>query len=153
MMRKPYDFLDDGAGSLTKKLKAKSRHRRKELVQMPSPNVPRNDLLPQLALIYLPLGELPPATRKVRKIDPAHVRDVAASIRAFGFCAPILIGKGNVRLDGETRVEAAQLLGLDCIPCIRIDHLSEKEQRVLRLAANRLGERGEWDLGPIEDRI
>jgi ParB-like chromosome segregation protein Spo0J len=65
----------------------------------------------------------------------------------------LILRTDNVRLDGEIRVEAARLLGLDSVPCIRIDHLSEKEQRVLRLAANRLGERGEWDLGPIEDRI
>jgi ParB-like nuclease domain len=150
MMRKPdHEFLDDGAGALTEQLRVKSRRRRKGLVQLSSPDFPRNDLLPPLALIYLPLSELPPATRKVRKIDPAHVRDVAASIRAFGFCAPILIGRDNVRLDGEIRVEAARLLGLDCLPCLRIDHLSEKEQRVLRLAANRLGEKGEWDLGQL----
>lgn len=151
MIRKPdHEFLDDGASALTEQLRVKSRRRRKELAQMPSPDHPRNDLLPPLALIYLPLSELPPATRKVRKIDPAHVRDVAASIRAFGFCAPILIGRDNVRLDGEIRVEAARLLGLDCVPCIRIDHLSEKEQRVLRLASNRLGEKGEWDLGQLK---
>src|ERR1700690_410456 len=37
-------------------------------------------------------------------------------------------------------------LGLARVPCVRIDHLSENEQRVLRLAVNRLGEKGEWDL-------
>src|SRR5437764_15447014 len=87
-----------------------------------------------------------PRKGKLRKIAPDHVREVAASISALGFCAPILIGKDNVRLDGEIRVEAARLLGLDRIPCIRISHLNENEQRVLRLAANRLGEKGEWDL-------
>jgi DNA modification methylase len=151
MMRKPdHEFLDDGASALTEQLRVKNRRRRKELAQMPSPDHPRNDLLPPLTLIYLPLSELPPATRKVRKIDPTHVRDVAASIKAFGFCAPILIGRDNVRLDGEIRVEAARLLGLDCVPCIRTAHLSEKEQRVLRLASNRLGEKGEWDLGQLK---
>jgi DNA modification methylase len=143
-------LLDANAGSLTEQLKVRSRRRRKELVQMHVPDLSRNDLLPPLELIYLPLRELSPPARKVRRIHPAHVRDVATSISALGFCAPILIGKDNVRLDGEIRVEAARLLGLDRVPCIRIDHLSEVEQRVLRLAVNRLAEKGEWDLAQLK---
>jgi hypothetical protein len=73
MMRKSdRDCLNDHTGSLTNQLRAKSRRRRKELVRMPSPDLSRNDLMPSLALIYLPLGELRVATRKVRKIDPAN---------------------------------------------------------------------------------
>ena len=33
-----------------------------------------------------------PSSRKLRKLDPAHVREVAASITALGFCEPVLIG-------------------------------------------------------------
>ncbi len=139
-------LLCDSARSLVEQLKAKSRRRRKELSQMATPSPARNDVLPALEFIYVPLNEFPPAKRKVRKIDPAHVREVAASISALGFCARILIGKDNVRLDGEIRVEAARLLGLDRVPCIRVDHLSDEEQRLLRLAVNRLGEKGEWNL-------
>jgi hypothetical protein len=56
------------------------------------------------------------------------------------------LGRGNEIVDGEVRLEAARLLGLNVIPCVRIDHLSPDEQRVLRLAVNRLGENGEWNL-------
>ena len=37
-------------------------------------------------------------------------------------------------------------LGLDRLPCVRIGHLTDDEQRVLRLAVNRLAEKGEWNL-------
>jgi ParB-like chromosome segregation protein Spo0J len=131
-------------------LKAKSRRRREGLARMSAPYPLRNDVLPSLEIVYLPLDQLPPAKRKVRKIAPHHAGEVAASISALGFCAPILIGKDNMRIDGEVRVEAARLLGLDCIPCIRINHLNENEQRVLRLAANRLGEKGEWNLDELK---
>jgi DNA modification methylase len=57
---------------------------------------------------------------------------------------------GNVRIDGEIRVEAARLIGLDRVPCIRVDHLNYKEQRLLRLAVNRLAEKGEWDLSQLK---
>ena len=43
---------------------------------------------------------------------------------------PILIGKDNVVIDGVARIEAARLLGLDRAPCIRIEHLSDDEQRL-----------------------
>jgi hypothetical protein len=75
---------------------------------------------------------------------------VVASISALGFCDPILIGKDNVVLDGEARLEAAKLLGLPSVPCIRVGHLTTTEQRVLRLAANRLGEKGQWNLDELK---
>jgi ParB-like chromosome segregation protein Spo0J len=80
--------------------------------------------------------------REVRKLDPAHMREVANSISALAFCAPILVGKDNLVLDGAARIQAASLLGLDRAPCVRIEHLSENELRVLRLAVNRPGETG-----------
>ena len=53
-------------------------------------------------------------------------------------------------VDGDSRLEAAKLLGLASVPGIRVDHLNETEQRLLRLAVNRLGEKGFWDLGELE---
>jgi hypothetical protein len=53
-------------------------------------------------------------------------------------------------VDGDSRLEAAKLLGLSSVPCIRVDHLDETEQRLLRLAVNRLGEKGVWDISELE---
>jgi DNA modification methylase len=143
----------DAARSLTSGLKAKSRRRRESLGRLtassPPPRAPRNDLLPPLDLVYALLEDLRTPAREVRKLDPAHVREVANSIGTLGFCAPILVGKDNLVLDGAVRVQAARLLGLSRVPCVRIEYLSEKEQRVLRLAANRLAEKGEWNLGEL----
>ena len=72
--------------------KAKGHRRRKGLGHLAVPSLLRNDVLPSLDLIKVPLSELPPTKREVRKIDPSHSREVAASIGAVGFCLPILIG-------------------------------------------------------------
>jgi DNA modification methylase len=96
------------------------------------------------------LSELRPSAKKLRKLDPAHVREIARAIGALGFCQPILVGRGNELIDGEARYEAARLMGIDRVPCVRIDHLSEAEQRLLRLAVNRLAEKGEWDLDALK---
>ncbi len=142
-----------GERSLTHQLKAKSRRRRESLERLRSPSparAPRNDPLPNLDLAYIPLEDLRTPSRKIRKLDPAHVREVANAISTLGFCAPVLVGKDNAVIDGVVRVEAARQLGLGRAPCVRIEHLSETEQRVLRLAVNRLGEKGEWNLDELK---
>jgi DNA modification methylase len=139
--------------TLGDQLRRKSRNRREsqERMALASPaQRRRNDMLPLLELSYIPLGELRPSARKLRNLDPAHVREVASSISLLGFCDPLLVGRGNELIDGEARYEAAKQLGLDRVPCIRIDHLSVEEQRVLRLAANRLAEKGQWDLEALK---
>jgi hypothetical protein len=115
-----------------------------------TPRPLRNDLLPLLAISYVSLTTLRQTKRKLRRLDPAHVREVASAIGALGFRHPILVGRDNEIIDGEVRFEAARLLGLDVVPCVQIDDLSPNEQRMLRLAVNRLAEKGEWDLDALK---
>jgi DNA modification methylase len=96
-----------------------------------------------------PEGLVVPA-RNIRKIKPAHLDEVAASISSLGFCDPVLIDERNTVLDGVVRVEAAKLLGLTYIPCIRADHLTASERRLLRIALNRLSEKGSWDFDELK---
>ena len=141
--------------SLRKSLKPKGRSRRKTAAPHAEAEkgdwrFRRNDILPSLRIEHCPVDALKLHVRKLRKNDPAHVREIANSISRLGFNVPVLIGKNNVVVDGHSRVEAAKLLGLSSVPCIRVDHLDETEQRLLRLAVNRLGEKGVWDLGELE---
>jgi DNA modification methylase len=141
--------------SLRKRLKPKGRSRRKTAAphaeaEKGNWRFSRNDILPSLRIEHCPVDTLKLHVRKLRKNDPAHVREIANSIGTLGFNVPLLIGKNNVVLDGDSRLEAAKLLGLSSVPCIRVDHLDEIEQRLLRLAVNRLGEKGHWDLGELE---
>jgi DNA modification methylase len=110
----------------------------------------RNDVLPVLKIETCSVDALKSHARKLRKSDVTHVRDIANSISTLGFNVPLLIGKNNVVLDGESRLAAAKLLGLASVPCIRVDHLNETEQRLLRMAVNRLGEKGSWDAAELK---
>jgi hypothetical protein len=140
--------------SLREGLKAKGRSRRQaaarhaEAEKGTGPR--RNDILPSLQIEACHVDALKSHVRKLRKSDPAHVREIANSISTLGFNVPLLIGKDNIVVDGQSRLEAAKLLGLSSVPCIRVDHLNETEQRLLRLAVNRLGEKGIWDIGELE---
>ena len=142
------DSLRDG-------LKAKGRSRRNaaaSLMEAEKVNLRagRNDILPTLLIETCAIDVLKSHERKLRKSDPAHVREIANSISRLGFNVPILIGKDDVVVDGDSRLAAAKLLGLSSVPCIRVDHLNETEQRLLRLAVNRLAEKGTWDVGELE---
>ena len=81
--------------------------------------------------------------------NPRHnekaVDAVAASIREFGFKVPIVIDKENVIAAGHTRVAAARKLGLEKVPCIVADDLTEEQIRAFRLADNKTAELAEWD--------
>lgn len=141
--------------SLREGLRTKGRSRRQATAKLAKAGkggqrAIRNDILPSLRIEPCPVDALKSSVRKLRKSDPGHVREIANSISALGFNVPILVGKDNVVVDGHSRLEAAKLLGLSSVPCIRVDHLDETEQRLLRLAVNRLGEKGSWDIGELE---
>ena len=101
-------------------LKAKSRQRRKELAALATassaPHFIRNDLVPKLTLIECAPADLVVPERNVRKIEAAHIHEIATAIRSLGFCDPVLIDEQNTVLDGVVRVEAAKLLNLPQIP-------------------------------------
>jgi DNA modification methylase len=140
--------------SLQNTLKAKSRHRREQLAGLaaasPTLDPIRNDLVPKLEFVERAPGDLVFPARNVRKIDAVHVREVATSISSLGFCDPVLIDEQNRVLDGRVRVEVAKLLGLVHIPCIRANHLNASERRLVRIALNRLGEKGSWDFDELK---
>jgi DNA modification methylase len=96
-------------------------------------------------LTLVPIDAIRADPRNPRKHSRIQVRAIARSIEAFGFNAPILVDKRNQIVAGHGRYEAAQLLGLDRIPVISLDHLTEAQARAYLLADNKLAERSSWD--------
>ena len=97
-----------------------------------------------MKIIELATDELTPYANNPRNNDAA-VTAVAASIKEFGFKIPIVVDKENVIVAGHTRLRAAQLLGLDTVPVIRADDLTDDQVRAFRLADNKTAELAEWD--------
>ena len=101
-------------------------------------------------LTLVPIGALCADPRNPRKHSRIQVRAIARSIDAFGFNAPVLVDKRNQIVAGHGRYEAALLLGLETIPVISLDHLTEAQARAYLLADNKLAERSSWDDGSLE---
>jgi ParB-like chromosome segregation protein Spo0J len=91
------------------------------------------------------LAELTPYPRNPRRHSDAQVAAIAGSIAAFGFNAPILVDSKSGILAGHGRCLAALKLGLDTVPVVVLDHLSETEKRAYLLADNKLAELSSFD--------
>ena len=70
------------------------------------------------------IDKLTPSKNNARTHKPKQIKQIAASIREFGFTVPVLVDAESTILAGHARVEAAKQLGMDSVPVIQIDHLT-----------------------------
>ncbi|GAA0788165.1 DNA methylase N-4 [Roseibium denhamense] len=92
-----------------------------------------------------PIDRLVPYANNARTHSKKQIRQIADSIKRFGFCNPILVADDNTIIAGHGRVEAAKLIGLTTVPIRKLSHLSETEVRAYILADNKLAENAGWD--------
>ncbi|MEB3209565.1 MAG: ParB N-terminal domain-containing protein [Synechococcus sp.] len=92
----------------------------------------------------LPLDKLIPYAGNPRKNDHA-VEQVAAAIKRFGFRVPVLAKSDGSLIDGHLRVKAAKHLGMEEVPVVLCDDLSEADIKALRISINRMAELADWD--------
>lgn len=91
------------------------------------------------------IDELIPYIRNARTHSDDQITQIAASIKEFGFLAPVIISEDNTILCGHGRVAAAKKLGLKKIPCIKESHLSKTQRRAYIIADNKLSLNAGWD--------
>ena len=99
-----------------------------------------------------PIDRPVPYARNARKIPPAAVDKVAASIKEFGWRQPIVVDSEAVIIAGHTRLLAAQKLGLTQVPVHVATGLSPAQVKAYRLMDNRSHEEAAWDMDllPLE---
>lgn len=106
----------------------------------------------ELNIIYLPPGDLTPYAHNAKRHPDDQVEHIANSIREFGFRQPIVVDADNVVVIGHGRLLAAKKLGLDAVPVVRADDLTEAQIKALRLADNKTNE-SEWDFGLLDAEL
>jgi hypothetical protein len=99
-----------------------------------------------LKIEYLDRSAIVPYARNARTHSEEQVNQIAASIREFGFTNPILVDEDNGLIAGHGRLQAAIKLGMDKVPAIRMEGLSEAKKRALVIADNKLALNAGWDL-------
>ena len=105
-----------------------------------------------LKITYKNIDEIKKYEKNPRYNENA-VKEVAESIKRYGFKIPILLDKNNVVVCGHTRLEASKLLKLNKIPCIIIDDLNEKQIKAFRLVDNKVAEYSTWDYKKLVEEL
>jgi len=98
-----------------------------------------------LLIEYLLAASLLLDPKNPRLHSDKQIRQIANSIKAFGFNVPLLVDARLQVIAGHGRLLACKLLGITQVPVIRLDHLSEQQKRAFIIADNRLTENSEWD--------
>lgn len=100
---------------------------------------------PDICIETVPLAKLLPYAANARTHSDAQIKQIAASIKEFGFTVPVLVDEHNVLVAGHGRVLAAQQLGMAEAPVIRLAHLTEPQLRAFRIADNQIASSAGWD--------
>lgn len=110
------------------------------------------DEIKKKQIVYKNIDELIPYDKNPR-INKDAVKYVTASIKKFHFQNPIIIDKNNVIVAGHTRLLSAKELGLEKVPCIVADDLTEKQIKAFRLADNKTAEKASWDFDLLNEEL
>lgn len=105
-----------------------------------------------MEIVNKKIDELKPYENNPRFNDDA-VEYVANSIKEFGFKVPIVIDKNNVIVAGHTRYKASLELGLNEVPCIIADDLTEEQIKAFRLVDNKVSEKSSWDIELLDEEL
>ncbi len=97
-------------------------------------------------VIDISIAELKPYGKNAKIHPPKQVDLLAENIARFGFTTPILIDENNEVIAGHGRLLALQQLGATEAPVVRMEGLTEKEVKALRLADNKIAEMGTWNI-------
>jgi DNA modification methylase len=98
-----------------------------------------------LQIEQMPIHALRPQDRNVRTHSKRQIRQMADSIKRFGFTNPILTDDDSQIIAGHARLEAAKLLGMTTVPSVRLSHLSAAEKRAYIIADNEIALKAGWD--------
>ncbi|MGB9367332.1 MAG: DNA methyltransferase [Xanthobacteraceae bacterium] len=97
------------------------------------------------SMTNVPTGSIKRNARNARTHSKRQVRQIANSIREFGFGSPLLVDEDSVLLAGHGRLAAAQQLGLATVPVVIMTGLTDAKKRAFALADNRLPESAGWN--------
>lgn len=98
-------------------------------------------------------ADLIPYAQNSRTHSDAQINQVASSIKEFGFTNPILIDEQGGIIAGHGRAMAANKIGLDEVPCIILEGLTEAQKKAYVIADNQLALNSGWDFEALRLEI
>ena len=98
-----------------------------------------------MKIVEIEVKKLIPYVRNQKKHTEEQIKKIMSSIKEFGFKQPVIVDKENVIVVGHGRVLASERLGIEKVPCVVADDLTEAQIKAYRIADNKLNE-SEWDM-------
>ncbi|CAB4152201.1 COG0863 DNA modification methylase [uncultured Caudovirales phage] len=93
----------------------------------------------------VPVGDLVKYKANSRTHSDEQIAKIVRSINEFGFTNPLLIDENNCIIAGHGRLAAAQVAGIDELPCIVLSGLSDEQKAALVIADNKIALDAGWD--------
>ena len=106
-----------------------------------------------LVITYHKVSELRKHNKNARAHSEFQINQIVNSINEFGWTNPILIDEHNTIIAGHGRLDAAELMGIDDVPCIVLSGLSEIQKRAYLIADNQLALNAGWDINILQAEI
>lgn len=106
----------------------------------------------EVQIEYVKTAELKPYAKNAKLHPPKQIKQIAQSIKEYGFLVPILLTTGDEIVAGHGRILAAQQLGIDTVPAIRATDLTPTQIQAYRLLDNKIVSQ-EWDNDILKDEL
>ena len=97
-----------------------------------------------MQIIQKKLADIVPYANNTKKHDETQIKNVAESIKKYGWVQPLVIDNDGTIVIGHCRALAAEKLGIEEVPCVVVSDLTEDEINALRIVDNKTNE-SPWD--------
>ena len=98
-----------------------------------------------MEIIYKKVQELIPYLNNSRTHSEEQVNQICASINEFGFTNPLLIDEKDSIIAGHGRLMASKKLGMEEVPCVVLEGLTEAQKKAYIIADNKMALNAGWD--------
>lgn len=91
------------------------------------------------------IDKLVPYVNNARTHSAEQITKLRSSLREFGFVNPIIIDREFNIIAGHGRLMAAKEEGINEVPCVFVDYLTDAQKKAYILADNRMAMDAGWD--------
>lgn len=106
-----------------------------------------------LGIEYLALSDLTGYPNNARLHSKTQIEQIVKSVQNVGWTNPILVDENNQIIAGHGRLEAAKVLEMEMVPCIRLPGLTESQKRALVISDNKIALNSTWDVEMLKQEI
>lgn len=104
----------------------------------------------KLKIEYVDAGTLQTYANNAKIHTAEQIEQIKKSIEQFGMNDPIAVWKNNEIIEGHGRLIACTELGIDKVPVIRLDELTDEQRRAYMLVHNKLTMNTDFDLDTLQ---